>query len=108
MLTMMVTLLNSDGAIIHCMTAWVWPDALLVWDGSFIAARPPQGIVPMPALGLAANSIVVNVESSTPTTPTTNAPSISGVPGVMTSGIQVLDVSTPMQPVVIEHHATSL
>jgi hypothetical protein len=62
----------------------------------------------MPALGSAGNPIVVDVENLTPTTPTTNAPSTSGVPGVMTSGIQVLDVSTPTQPVVIEHHATSL
>jgi hypothetical protein len=108
MLTMTAMLLNSNGAVIHCMTAQVRPDALLVWDRNSIATRPPHGTVPVPALGSAANPIVVNVESSTPTTPTTSVPSTSGVPGVMTSGIQVLDVSIPMQPVVIEHHATSL
>jgi hypothetical protein len=84
---MIVTLLNSDGAVIHCMTARVRPDALLVWDGNSIATRPPRETAPVPVLGLAGNPIVVDVESSTPTTPTTSALFTSGAPGVMTSGI---------------------
>jgi hypothetical protein len=107
-LTITVTLLNSDGAVIHCMTAQVHPNALLVWDRNSIATRPPHETAPVPVSGSARNPIIVNVESSTPTTPTISALSTSGVPGVMTSGIRVLDVSTSTQPMVIKHHATSL
>ena len=96
---MVVMLVNADSTAVRLMTAYVHPDARLVWNGTSVVVAVPPVTVPAQGNGTATNPITDDATPSCPTTPTTSAPSTTGATGASTMGTRALYVTNPTLPV---------